>query len=252
MKKVTSYKLRVTRYILTVLRSYGLMLFLLSAFSFFPSALHAQWFLGGGVGFNLNIEKTKYSSEVEAFNKTYKQTYVGFALIPKFGYYCTEKFALGLNCSAGYNFSVLNKLKNYGILWSVNPFVRFTTFTYKNFSLILEGGSSVGALHPSWKYRDEIIEKEHPVLAIGVFNITPILGFKLTEHLQLEAEVNFLSIGYNIDITRHELNSMTEGEFTMKEVTHSFNIGLNSKSILSTTQIRVGVIYKFNKKGDKL
>jgi len=42
MKKVTSYKLHVTRYFLTVLRTYGLTVFLLSAFCFLPSALSAQ------------------------------------------------------------------------------------------------------------------------------------------------------------------------------------------------------------------
>jgi hypothetical protein len=207
--------------------------------------VNAQWFLGGGIGFNLNIEKTKSSSEIERYNRTYNQTSVGFALVPKFGYYFNEKFALGLNCSAGYNYAGWNKMKNHDISWSAGLFVRFTTFTYKNFSLILEGGSSIGGLHYFWKFRDEKIEKEHPVLAIGVFNITPILGFKLTDHLQLEVEVHFLNIGYNIDISKHELNSMNEGKFTIKDVTHSFNIGFSSKSILAMTQVKVGVVYKF-------
>ena len=223
---------------------------------FLATTINAQWFLGGGVGFNLNIEKTKYSSEVERYNGTNNYTCIGFALVPKWGYCFNEKFALGLNCSAGYNFALWShkskshEFKSHGINWSIGPFVRFTTVTYKNFSLILESGSSIGGLHHFWKFLDEKTEKENPTLAIGVFNITPILCFKLTECLQLEAEVNFLNIGYNIDMSKRELNSVNEGEFTMKEVTHSFNIGFNSSSILAMTQLRVGINYKFNKKGD--
>jgi len=227
---------------LTVLWSYALTVFLLCVFT---TNVNAQWFMGGGVGFNLNIEKTKYSSEVEMFNHTNNQTSVGFAIVPKFGYSFKEKFALGLNCSAGYNCNVSHKIKTHCVNWSINPFVRYTTFTFKYFSLILEGGSSVGMLHPFWKFDDVKNEKENPTLAIGVFNITPILGFKLTDHLQLEAEVHFLDIGYNIDITKREYNAVVEGEFTAKEVTHSFNIGFNSKSILAMTQVKLGVIYKF-------
>jgi hypothetical protein len=208
--------------------------------------------VGGGIGLNLNFDKIKNSSDVEWYNRTYNRTNVGFTIAPKFGYYCNDRFAFGLNCSVGYNYLGFSTIKNHNILWSVNPFVRFTTFTYKNFSLILEGGSSVGGLHPFWNVSDEKMKKENSTLAFGVLNITPILCFKLTEHLQLETEVSFLSIGYNIDIIQRDLMSVTEGEFTMKEVTHNFNIGLNSSSILAMTQLRVGVIYKFNKKGGKL
>ena len=220
-------------------------IFIILAIISIATNVNAQWFLGGGIGFNLHIEKTKTSSEIEKYNWTYNQTYVGFAIVPKFGYYFNEKFALGLNCSAGYNLTALNKIKYHGINWSVNPFVKFTAFTCKNLSLILEGGSSIGGLHSFWKYSDEKIKKEYPTLAIGVFNITPILGFKLTDHLQLEAELHCLNIGYNIDISKRESNSMIDGEFTIKEVTHSFNIGFNSKSILAMTQLKIGVVYKF-------
>jgi len=227
---------------LMVLRSYSLTVLLLCVFA---TNVNAQWFLGGGIGFNLNVEKRKYSSET--YNHTNNQTYVGFALAPKLGYCFNNKIALGLNCYAGTNFTVN---RAYTITWGINPVIRYTPFTYKNFSLILEGGPAVGGAYDFWKIENGKAKNIAKTLAIG-FNITPILSFKITEHLQLEAEVHFLNIGYNIDITEMVLGEIIEGNFAAKEVTHSFNIGFNSKSILAMTQLRVGIIYKFNKKGDK-
>jgi len=242
MKKVTSYKSYELR-----VKSCFLTLFLLSAFCLLPSTLNAQWFLGGGIGFNLSVEKSKFSSAT--YNQTNNQTYVGFALAPKMGYGFNNKIALGLNGYAGTNFTVD---LGYAIIWGLNPVIRFTPFTYKNFSLILEGGPAVGGAYYFWKLGVNKTKDISKTLAIGVFNITPILGFKITEHLQLEAEIQFLSIGYNIDITETVLGKINEGNFAAKNITHSFNIGFNSSSILAMTQLRVGIIYKFNKKGDKL
>jgi len=243
MKKVKSYELRVNSFILTVLRSYGLTVLLLCVFA---TKVNAQCFLGGGIGFNLNVEKSKYSSET--YNHTNSQTYVGFALAPKFGYSFNEKIAIGLNGYGGYNFTVN---RAYTITWGINPFFRYTPFTYKNFSLILECGSTVGGAHNFWKIENGKAKNISKTLAIGVIHITPILGFKVTEHLQLEAEVNFLQIGYYIDKTEMVLGEIKEGKFNAEYSTHSFNIGLNSSSILAMTQVRVGVVYKFNKKGGK-
>jgi len=210
------------------------------AIIFFAKTVNAQWFLGGGIGFNLNVEKSKYSSET--YNHTNNQTFVGFSIAPKLGYSFNKKIALGLNCYAGSNFTIDVA---HTLTWGINPFIRFTPFTYKNFSLILESGSTVGGAYEFWKIGNDKAKNIAKTFAIGVFNITPILGFKLTEHLQLEAEVNFLNIGYNIDITEMVLEIIREREFKAKTITHSFNIGFNSSSILAMTQLRVGVVYKF-------
>jgi len=254
MKKITSYKLRVTSYLhrksLTAhLLPFTSYLILLFAFCFLPSTLNAQWFVGGGLGINVK------QSEAETNNiNTAKNTTIGFSISPKGGYYFNEKFAVGLNFSVGYNFydyfdntNMNQKHHTSAFLWRANPFTRYSVFTYKKFSLILEGSIGVGGSQATETRSDfnNNIKYNTSVLTIGVFNITPLLGFKLNDHFQFEAGLNFLNLGYNIDIS----NSTQEREGFTKtnstNISHDFNIGFNSSSIFSISQLTFGVLYKF-------
>ena len=204
-----------------------------------------RWFIGGEIGLSVkSIDENHASEEVFIIRNN---TIVGFAFAPKVGYYFNEKFALGLSIYSGINFE-LQKTDNdhykwYSINWGFNPFVRYTAFTYKKFSLILEGRTGVGGKHSFDKLKNGTRMSRGNTLAIGVFNITPILGFNLTNHLQIEAGLHFLNIGYNIDIIEHK-DIMYNVE-NVNATRHDFNIGFNSSSILVMSQLRFGVIYKF-------
>jgi len=251
MKKITNYKLRVTSYIhrksltahLLPLTSYLILLF---AFCLLPSTLNAQWFVGGGLGINVKQNET----ETDNINTT-KNTAVGFSISPKGGYYFNEKFAVGLSFSVGYNFNdsyygfqESTKQSFNALQWRVNPFTRYSVFTYKKFSLILEGRIGVGGSQAKETRPDNTIIRTS-VLSIGVFNITPLLGFKLNDHFQFEAGLNFLNLGYNIDIQSITQERERYYKVNSTNITHDFNIGFNSSSIFSISQLTFGVLYKF-------
>lgn len=217
---------------------------------------NAQWFLGGDVGLHINEDKTKTANE-----QTFKSSVIGFTIAPKSGYYFNEKFALGLSFSVGVNFINASDVvyympdgsyeyqghyKEISIPWRINPFVRFSVFTHKRFSVILEGSIGVGGkqfkgirTYSESGYKQE---NKYSTIGIGVLNITPILGFTLSDHFQLEAGLNFLNLGYNIDIKDTKIGG--EGSKT-RTVKHDFNIGFNTSSILVMSQLTIGVIYKF-------
>ena len=213
---------------------------------------NAQWFIGGQLGLNVSEEKnTNGAGNPGTF---------GFVIAPKSGYYFNEKLAIGLSFSVGANFYGSGTLfvshSEGSVSWRVNPFVRYSILTYKRFSLILEGSTGVGGVHQKIVRKSgDVIgsmstnEQKYSTIGIGVINIIPILGFKLTDHFQLEAGLNFLNLGYNIDIINTEITYIAPFEETRhnktKTIRHDLNIGFNSSSILTLSQLTIGVIYKF-------
>ena len=212
--------------------------------------VNAQWFLGGEIGISAyNINETVVFVDRNEPN-TISKTHVGFMLAPKGGYYFNEKFALGLSFYIGSTFAIDalykdQKYREYSINWGVYPFVRFSVFTYKKVSLVLEVSTGVGSTQTFWKLGDSKTEKGSTTIAIGVFNMTPILSFNLTDHLQMEAGLNFLNIGYNIDIISREKGPPPYVYYKTSTTKHDFNIGFNSSSIFVLTQLRFGIVYKF-------
>jgi hypothetical protein len=216
------------------------------AIVFIAVNVNAQWFLAGSIGINVrNVdEKITWNNN----DMTLKISEIGFLIAPKAGYYFNEKLALGLGFSVGPNFKKISdndyKYKENSVNWRVFPFVRYSVFTYKKFSIILEGRTGVGGEHAFWKFGDEKKKRKLTTLAIGVINITPILGFNLTDHIQIEARLHFLNLGYNIDITKGDPTYDMDVR-KINTTKHDFNIGFNSSSILTITQLQFGVIYKF-------
>ena len=204
--------------------------------------VNAQWFLGGEIGLNVRQTTNNYG-----MGSYHTRTDVGFVIAPKGGYYFNEKFAVGLGVHVGPSFEIEENhsqpnapilgTQGYSVNWGIYPFVRFAVFSYKKFSIILEGSSGVGATH-----RKSIGGMERTnTFRIGVFNVTPILGFNLTEHFQLEAGLHFFNLGYNIGLSQETV--ITTGRSS--SIVHDFGFGFNSSNILRMSQLTIGVIYKF-------
>jgi len=228
-------------------------------------SVNAQWFAGGEVGLNIRSE----NSEVTSFHKRlnvitigdtqiYKKTNLDFKIAPKGGYYFNEKFALGLSFFIGGTFvsddsDKDNKFREYYVPWGVYPFARYSVFTYKKFSILLEGYTGVGCTHSFWKIRDNKIGKVGTSLGINVFNITPVVSFKLTERFQMETGLHFLSVGYNINIATIDATAFltqyprewSVDSYKTNYVKHNFDIGFNSGNVFSLSQLTIGVLYKF-------
>jgi len=209
---------------------------------------NAQWFLAGSIGLNI-------SDQIVITKNNEKQTErrmgeLGFSIAPKVGYYFNEKLAIGLCLSAGINFTTYSSgqfyyEEPYTINWDFLPFVRRSVLNYKKFSIILEGKTGVGGSHSFYEL-DEKKKNYSNTLAVGVLNVTPILGFKLTDRIQVEAGLHFLNLGYNIDMTKEEYIDACCGNPNRKNTTkHDINIGFNSSSILVASRLQFGIIYKF-------
>ena len=199
---------------------------------FCAMSVNAQWFLGGSAGIRVGENEEKIGVKTTGF---------GVNIVPKFGYYFNEKFALGLDVSTGcyflrttYRF-ISEPDWEYYVSWKFNPFIRYSVFTYKKFSLTLEGSVGVSGRHyifepyniSKYSYSDNF------TIYIYVFNVSPLLCFQLTDHLQLETGLHFFDIGYDIGITDGGV------------VSHNFNTVFNSFNILSTSHLTIGAIYKF-------
>lgn len=221
-------------------------IFILLAITFMAFNANAQWFLGGGAGLNATIQETPQQKLSYYTIEKSREYLVGFALTPKMGYYFKEKLALGLEPSIGVNFANTSqlvslpqggydyvKIEETYINWRIAPFLRYAVFTHKKFALMLEGSVGVGGQHA--------IRSEYSVIGVGVINIVPVLGYKLTDRLQLEATLNFINLGYNIDV-----HLAGKGDNKQKMIVHDLNIGFNAKSVFVLSQLSIGVIYKFN------
>ena len=115
--------------------------------------------------------------------------------------------------------------------------------------MILEGSIGIGGeqykgnlTYIESAYRQDL---RRSTIGIGVLNVAPVLGFTLSDHFQLEAKLNFLNVGYNIDIIDITDIDTDGGDIKSKTVKHDLNIGFNSSSILVMSQLTIGVIYKF-------
>ena len=206
--------------------------------------VNAQWFIGGDIG--VNVSNVNQNREYEGNELNINFTEVSFNIAPRFGYYFNNKFALGLSAFLGANFKInksnnTTKYQEYSVRWGAFPFVRYSVFTYKKFSIILQGNTGIGGSQGFWKVENLNSERGLNTLAIRVFSVYPILGFNLTDHIQMEAGLNFLSLGYNIDIYKGVDYDNTKVDYTK----HDFNFGFKSSSILSLSQLQFGMIYKF-------
>ncbi|MCL2290386.1 MAG: hypothetical protein FWC34_06745 [Bacteroidetes bacterium] len=218
--------------------------------TFIISSVNAQWFLGGNVGINATIGEAAGAPAIPNTKKD-RDYLVGLAIAPKFGYYFNEKVAAGVELSFGLTIASTTKIvydpfygsyyptKYEGMLfnWRFAPFFRYAVFTHKKFSLMLEGTIGIGGEHSNLSSNNL---QDYSMIGIGVLNIVPVLSYKLTDRLQLEAVLNFLNLGYNIDI-----DLVPDGSWKAKHLQHDLNIGFNAKSIFVMSQLTIGVIYKF-------
>jgi|GEM_PF-2035856 len=224
-------------------------------------SVNAQWFMGGEVGFNVSNDNID-----EAYNEAYNEAYsasnrtnIGFRIAPAGGYYFNEKFALGLSFRVGGDFSkswekseyLDTKNRENSFNWGIFPLVRYSVFTYKKFSVLLEGSTGVGCTHGFSKGGEGTIERERvrTTISVVVFNVRPIFCFKFNDHLQMETGLRFLNLGYNIDILKEEWKSIevpsNYGLYKINRTKHNFGVGFNSGNVLSLSQLTIGVIYKF-------
>jgi hypothetical protein len=131
------------------------------------ASLNAQRFIGGQVRLNMLNENENFVTNSQ--DRTIDRTVAGFSISPKGGYYLNERFAIGLGFNIGYAFNEIkddvtliipesfrsSKSKQQDINFGVYPFVRYTAYTYKRFSLLFEGRIGAGGTYSFWQIEDD-------------------------------------------------------------------------------------------------
>jgi hypothetical protein len=212
--------------------------------------VNAQWFIGGNLGFKVNVSGSRENEKLIPY-----QSQIGFTIAPKFGYFFNDKIALGIDLAVGPTFTeeaqTYAYYDNWGyphvttisfqgtyIHWRFAPFLRYSVFTHKKFSMLLEGSIGAAAMHVKKNYVMPLSmpEEKFSNIGVGILNILPVLSYKLNDHILLEAQLNFLNIGYNMDLLVRDSETV---------IIHDFNIGFNARSVFVVSQLTIGAIYKF-------
>ena len=199
--------------------------------------VNAQYFVGG----SFNIDG-KYGKEKKGATSTDNPASFGFKLSPKFGYYLSDKFAIGGKALFGFqaknNKAAPNETITTTLSWEISPFARYSVVEIGKFAVVLEGALNFGGSLPKRKYDSKTTDLPS-TFSYGI-DITPLLTYNLSNKFTLELALDLLS--YNIDrtIKKDKVNDT-------KEYSTSFEFGVDSDNVFSGNlgAITIGFIYKF-------
>jgi hypothetical protein len=219
------------------------------AFISFAMMSHAQWFTGGSAEYSSTSDKNNNGSGSYASES--KKSQSGFSFAPMIGYQ-TNRFAFGgsiiintaTDTDAWSSGSHRNETKDKTTLWGVQPFVRYTFMEFGNFSVFantglhLLTGNSKQTSNNLWTTDNEI-----GITSLGI-NVVPVLSYRLSEKINLEAGLNFMNFGWNSVTEEDKQNSSNSQKTTVTD----FGLGVNSGNAANVGAISIGFVYKFGGK----
>lgn len=192
-------------------------------------AANAQFYLGGSLGFGIASGKTDGGDKIG--------TTLNFSILPDFGYSFNEKWDLGI--TAGFGMAqykpdgqdAINKTKSFGVA----PYVRYSLVEFGKFKAMLKGEiyftSTENPLHD-----ENPLEIDYPFFGkksnFGL-NITPVLGYNLSDHFILLANLNFCSLNFDYE------------KFKDADAITSFNLGFDTNNLMNTGFFQIGFAYIF-------
>jgi hypothetical protein len=202
---------------------------------FAGSQAYAQWFVGGGVGFN-----------------TVKDGETSFSVSPEVGYAYNEKVDFGL----GFSYSSLsdgtesvwdNNLGDYYTVsessnFKIAPFARYNLASYGKFKILVRGEFAIVSRSETFIAEDELydpieddyytVTTEREVSGSGFeINVTPMVTYDFSDKIVFFAGLNFLSMNF----------SSLGGDYD----TSSFSFGADSNNVAHSDYFQIGFNYKF-------
>ena len=195
----------------------------------------AQLWAGGSLGFSHSggVEKT-------LFNDSDKPSENSFSIAPIVGYNLNENLSVGgklvlnvVTYKEEYD-SYKTELTDFG--FGITPFARYTVLKSNKFELQAEAGLPI--LATKMKITEYGQTEKGTVSVVG-FYAKPILAYSISDHFQLECELDFLSLNANHIVAK------TDDDEDYKDITNSFDFGFDSGNVATLGEITIGVIYKF-------
>jgi len=170
---------------------------------------NAQFYLGGGLGFENNSELNPKSS---------------LWIFPEVGYCINKKIDVGLEFGFAKE-KQQNDLKSS--LWSIAPYTRYSFYQLGRFEAIIKGSAG-------FTYVDGYMQVDRPYSKTADFRlkISPILAYNLTEKIVLFTQLNCLSLTF-------ALINPEDSDYS-----HHFRFGA-SNSLINTSSLPIGFYYKF-------
>ena len=184
-----------------------------------------QFWVGGSFGFS--------STDREDVVKTNE-----YSVYPEFGYAFSNRWGVGLRL--GYHqtkdkydetyYGQLNKRESF----SVSPFARYTCFTWKAFSVFVDGGLSYSRENTDNRETDYYLESKSNYY--GLF-LQPGFALRLSNCISLTGHLDFFNAGYR------ETDYDTGNTYSSYVDNKSYSATLNSPFNLNN--FTVGFNFKF-------
>ncbi len=177
---------------------------------------NAQLYVGGSLGFGTSTVKN------DDGDKLYTNT--NFSLFPEVGFSLNEKIDLGISVGFGmtsYKPEGGDKQKTNN--WEVAPYIRYSVVEFGKLKVMGKGSLYV-------KGNEDQSETKSTSFGLSV---TPVLGYTVSEHFILLANLNFLSL--SIDNTK-----VKDGDSTF-----GFNLGIDTNNAANTNNFAIGFAYIF-------
>ncbi len=197
---------------------------------------NAQFIIGGTIGGGVNFSKNSYDGDALT-----SVTDGGFGLGVKLGYAINDNMEIGLKAGidwAQQTFKTYNpdtKTTGNGFGWYVTPNFRYAFLNNNGFQLGLQADIAL--------FGDDGASIGLKSFGFGV-NAKPFVAYNVTDHFIIDAELNFIGLGFNYIMNTEETAPGANDEHKANQ----FNFGLNvnsNQAAATMNLVTIGLAYKF-------
>jgi len=210
------------------------------------SVCQAQLYIGGGISYTTNSEG--YTEGLSRDND-----YSTLSINPKIGYIFNDRWNAGIYFSFSQNdyklISDTNTEDRDYSSWGISPFVRYTCFSKKGFSLDIDGRLNYTNIHSSsdYEYHPVVDEDKYTLNSTSRTNqygisFSPVFVYDFSRHFRIETSLTLFSLSYND--TDYTYTTTREGSSNQKSEQSGFKVSLLGDGHV-LNNISLAMVYKF-------
>ena len=197
---------------------------------------NAQFIIGGTIGGGVNFTKASYDGDDLA-----SSTNGGFNIGVKLGYAINDNMEIGLKAGIDWmqvtnkTYSPDTKTTTDGLGWYVTPNFRYAFLNSNGFQLGLQADVEL--------FGDNGASYGWNSFGFGI-NAKPFVAYNVTDHFVVDAELNFIGLGFNYIMNTEETAPYADDEH--KANVFNFGLNVNSNQAAATMNlVTIGLAYKF-------
>lgn len=202
----------------------------------FAATSNAQFWLGGGIGFDVETYETSSSSKVQSSSEN-----TTFAFSPKLGVRIADRVDVGAKFTIATTKSIPDKKNNEDnwnqtTSWAISPFVRCGFASAGKLTLRGVAEVSVGQSIPETSYGKKTTTGD--ITTTVAFNLYPMLSYSLSDHFELEADLHFFGLSVSSSMT-------DDDDSNYNETRTRVGLTINNDNIATSSIMNIGFIFKF-------